>query len=240
MWAILNACDANGLSVSIKTKNDYFRKITEEINQAFKDGRLKKEDNPASIFDKKVLQEFIKNFQEAFEYQVNLKEVDIQMRVDGVYIYNENPNLPKEREYEFKEITGNNSTNNLSYNYKADNIKFKILSIIKNFYGKLNKPLFFIGLAMYLLVILRFFLVKRRFENYKELIILTSFLLLFLIRLTVISYTTTVISPAIFYMYLSSTYSLMFGFEILSLIFGISELVKIIKGGFYDRKVKEI
>ena len=86
-----------------------------------------------------------------------------------------------------------------------------------------------IALVIYALIILRFFLIKPRFENYKELIILTSLILLHFIRIIVIAYTETAKFPAISVMYLSSTYSLQFAFEILSLVFGIKEIIKLIR-----------
>lgn len=238
MWAIFDALDNIGLTDNAKIMNDYFRQTTKEINDAFEDGRLKKEDNPASLLDEKTLDELVKSFKEAFEFQVKLKELKIKIDVDRVYVYNEKPELPEEREWEFREITGNISTNSLTYNYKVDKIKIKILNIIKSIYENLSKPLFFIGIIIYLLFIIRFFFIKPRFENYKELIILTSLLMLYLIRLVVIAYTNTAKFPSIDVIYLSSTYSMQFTFEILSLVFGVAEILtgiknlrKKIKGG---------
>ena len=81
-------------------------------------------------------------------------------------------------------------------------------------------------------MILRFFLIKSRFANYKELIILTSLIMLYFIRIVVVAYVDTAMCPAINVLYLASAYSLQFTFEILTLAFlviGISEFVKKVK-----------
>ena len=240
MWAILYSMDMNGLTTNVKTMNDYFRKMTDEINQAFKDGRLKKEDNPESIFDKDNFNELINSFKDTFEYQLNLEKVMLRATPDEYY----NGHLDDEgmikQNYEYSEITGNISNNPLTYNYKADKIKIKTLELILKIYEHLSKPLFIIGILIYIIIILKFFIIKPRFENYKELIVLTSFLLLFFLRILVIAYTNATKFPATSVMYLSSTYSMMFGFEILSLIFGINGVIKLIKEGTYARKTKKV
>ena len=75
-------------------------------------------------------------------------------------------------------------------------------------------------------MIIKFFGIKQKYKNYKEIIVLTSFLMLYFMRIVVIGYTETKICPAINIISLSSTYSLQFGFEILSLVFGVIEVRK--------------
>ena len=237
LWAIVSAVHEKEYDKDLKTLNNYFDKVTNEVNQAFKEGKLKKEDNPASIFDKENFELFLENIKKAFYFQVEFRNVDIKNDIDTEYL--ENPEVEQERRDVFVEITGNTSTNSKTYNYKLDKIKLNCLIGISKLYKILSKPVFIIGIIIYILIILKFFLIKPRFENYKELIILTSFIMLFFIRLVVIGYTETKMCPAINTMYLSSTYSLMFCFEILSLILGINGFLKLIKEGFYGRKIKK-
>lgn len=229
MWAIFGALDdKEEYSQNLKTLNDYFRKTTAEINEAYDDGRLKKEDNPVSIFDKENMNLLFENLKKTFDFQVNLKDNNLVNEID-TFVDKENPDILEERKAEFYEIAGCSPTNELTYNYKIDKIKIGILNTISKIYQKLSKPIFLIGLVIYCLMLLRFFVIKPRFENYKELIVLTSLLLLYFIRLLVISYVETKLCPAINTSYLSSTYSLQFAFEVLSLIFGITGITKFIK-----------
>ena len=237
LWAVISAVHEKGYDKDLVTLNNYFRKVTDEVNKAFEDGRLKKEDNPASIFDEENFPVFLENIRKAFEFQLEVNDVKIKIDEDKEYL--ENELISQERRDVFVEITGNSSTNSKTYNYKVDEIKLKALELITNIYKKLNKPLFLIGIVMYVLMIIRFFFIKNRFGNYKEIIILTSFIMLYFIRLVVIGYTETKMCPAINSMYLSSTYSLQFGFSILSLVFGIAGIVKIFKEGKDVRKNKE-
>ena len=59
------------------------------------------------------------------------------------------------------------------------------------------------------------------------------------IRVLVIAYVDTKLCDAVSLLYLSSTYSLQFAFEILSPIFGTREIYEFIKGKINDRKVEE-
>ena len=240
MWAIVGALDEKEeYSRDLKTLNNYFRKVTDEINEAYSDGRLKEEDNPISILDKENLELLFKNLREAFEFQVELKENELKSKPDS-FEDEKNPDVLIERKDEFYEIIGGSPTNNLTYNYKSDNMKIETLTKISKIYQSLSKPAFYLGIIIYLLMIIRFFFVKPKFGNYKELIILTSLIMLYFIRLVVIAYVDTKLCDAINMMYLSSTYSLQFGFEILSIIFGITEFIRLIKGIKNVRKVKEV
>ena len=238
LWAVISAVHEKGYDTNLKTLNNYFRKVTDEVNEAFKDGRLKKEDNPASIFDKENFPKFLENIRKAFEFQIKVNDVEIKNTEDKEYL--ENDLITQERRDVFVEITGNSSTNSKTYNYKIDEIKLNCLNKILYIYKVLTKPAFLIGVIIYILMIVRFFFIKNRFGNYKELIVLTSFIMLYFIRLVVIGYTETKMCPAINSMYLSSTYSLQFGFGILSLVFGITEIIKFIKEGKNARKNQEI
>lgn len=221
-----------GYSVNLKTFNDYLRRATSEINEAYKDGRLKKEDNPASIFDKNNFGKLLESMNNTFEFQTEMTGVAIKLGQDTYFEGEHDPNVPEVRKEEFQEITGNLAVNSVTYNYGVDKIKIKILTKISDIYKDLNKPVFFICLAVYFLMILRFFLIKSRFANYKELIILTSLIMLYFIRIVVVAYVDTAMCPAINVLYLASAYSLQFTFEILTLAFlviGISEFVKKVK-----------
>ena len=227
-WAIYDALDKKGYSTDLKTLNNYFRKVTNDINKAFEDGKLKKEDNPVSIFNKENLNLVFENIKKAFEFQINLEDFEIRQDIDN-YVDEGNPDVLKDRKDEFFEISGGFPTNSYTYNYKTDLIKITLLIKIFKIYQVLSKPLFIIGLVIYLLTIIKFLFVKPKFENYKELIILTSLLMLYFIRLVVIAYVETKLCPGICISYLSSTYSLQFSFDILSLVFLITEISKKIK-----------
>ena len=226
-WAIISAVHGQGYDTDLKTMNNYYRRVTAEVNQAYEEGRLKKEDKPASIFEKQNLEKLFENLEKAFDLQVGMNNIALKIGEDTFYA--ENPDFPKEREDVFREITGNTSTNSKTYHYKMDEIKFNALTGITKVYETFSKPIFFIALAIYVFEIMRFFFIKPRFANYPQLIILTSLIMLHLIRLFVIAYTQTALCPAINVMYLSSTYSVQFAFEILSVIFGIEGLMNMLK-----------
>lgn len=226
MWAVFYALDNHNLTDNAKTMNDYLRQITSEINEAFEDGRLEKEDNPASIFDKENFDELTNNILMALDFQVTSKRPSIKIDVD---LMAENTQVEVGKVTEFNEVTGNISTSPLTYNYKVDNIKVEILKAIASLYEICSKNLFYVGLLIYLLLIIRFLLIKPRFGNYKELLVLTGLLVLYFTRIFVIAYTHTAKFPAINIAYLGVTYSVQYMFEILALVFGISEIIKIFK-----------
>ena len=223
-WEVICALGDHDYSTNIKTFNDALRKITDEINKAFEDGRLKKEDDKASIFDKENFSKLTENIRKAIDFELKLVNVNLKLEEDKYYLSLDDT---LERRDIFVEMTGNTSTNSKTYNYKTDKIKINTLTFIKNIYEKLNKPLFIFSLIIYVLLLLRFFFIKKRFKNYKEIIILTSLIMLYFIRIVVIAYVETKMCFATNVMYLSSIYSLQFLFVILSIIFGIKEIVSL-------------
>ena len=229
MWTIFAALNEHGYSQNLTTFNEYLERAANEINEAYEDGRLKKEDEPDTIFNKKNMTRLLNSFKEAFEFQTELKNVNIVFPEDTFFEGEHDPGIPEERKVEFEEVTGNQATNSLTYNYKVDKIKIKVLEFIKNVYTKINKPLFFISLAIFGIMLIRFFFIKPRFGNYKEIIVLASFLMLYFIRLLVIAYVDAAMFPAIVVLYLASAYGLQFGFEVLALVFGITGIINFFK-----------
>ncbi len=239
MWAVYLALDeVDEYSENVKTYNDAFRKMADEINKAYEDGRLKKEDNPVSIFDKENLEKLFETFVKAYKFQIELKNNYVKSNQEAFLDLN-SPEILLERKEEFFEVIGDFSSDTISNNYKIDEIKINTLDSISTIYEKLSKPLFYLGILFYILMIIRFLFIKPRFKNYKEIIILTSFLMLQFIRVLVIAYVDTKLCDAVSLLYLSSTYSLQFAFEILSPIFGTREIYEFIKGKINDRKVEE-
>jgi len=232
-WAMVGAMDGLGYCKDAKTENDFLRKITNEINAAYDDGRLKKEDNPETIFSKDNFDLFLNNINKAFKFQLNLDELYVRLDVDNEP--KDNKDLSLEQVDTWRELTGHISTNTKTYNYKVDKLKIDILQKVADIYQKFNHILFYIALILFIVEIIRFFVIKPRFENYKYIIVLLSLLMMFIIRIIVIAYTSTALFHATNIMYLSSTYSMQFAFEILAIIFVISDIKMII-----DRKtVKE-
>ena len=136
----------------------------------------------------------------------------------------EDPNLSLERVEVWRELTGHISTNSKTYNYWMDNFKINSLEKIKTIYQKFSPIIFNIAIILFIIELLRFFIIKPRFVNYKYLIVLLSLLMLYGIRLVVIAYTETALFEAINVMYLSSTYSMQFAFEFLSLVFIVYDI----------------
>ena len=230
---MVGAMDGLGYCKDAKTENDFLRKITNEINAAYDDGRLKKEDNPETIFSKDNFDLFLNNINKAFKFQLNLDELYVRLDVDNEP--KDNKDLSLEQVDTWRELTGHISTNTKTYNYKVDKLKIDILQKVADIYQKFNHILFYIALILFIVEIIRFFVIKPRFENYKYIIVLLSLLMMFIIRIIVIAYTSTALFHATNIMYLSSTYSMQFAFEILAIIFVISDIKMII-----DRKtVKE-
>jgi len=232
-WAMVDITERAGYYTNAKTSNDFFKKITDEVNAAYKDGRLKKEDNPESILDKEHFEEFLDSIKRAFEIQVSVKDMSYRLGEDTEL--KTNPNLPLEQVEIWRELTGHISTNSKTYNYWADNFKVNSLEKIATIYQKCSPILFNIAIILFIIEIIRFFVIKPRFMNYKYLIVLLSLLMLYIIRLVVIAYKDTALFAAVNIMYLSSTYSLQFAFEILSIIFVIYDIKSLVK----ERIIKE-
>jgi len=221
-WAMVDITERAGYYTNAKTSNDFFKKITDEVNAAYDDGRLKKEDNTESIFDKDNFKLFMDNIKKTFEFQVSLKKVKLKIEQD--LDMEEDPNLSLERVEVWRELTGHISTNSKTYNYWMDNFKINSLEKIKTIYQKFSPIIFNIAIILFIIELLRFFIIKPRFVNYKYLIVLLSLLMLYGIRLVVIAYTETALFEAINVMYLSSTYSMQFAFEFLSLVFIVYDI----------------
>lgn len=227
-WSIFAAVQEQGYGTDLVTLNNYFRRVTKEVNKAYSDGRLKKEDNPASILDEENLNTFWENLKKTYDFQIGMKNMNLNVPTSDIVDFPDQK-LLHEREDVFREITGNISTNSKTYNYTADKIKFNTLKFILKVYEHLSKPLFIISLIIFAFGIIRLFVIKPRFGNYKEMIVLTSLLMLHFIRAFVIAYTETSMCSAINVMYLSSTYGLQFAFGILGIIFGIKWIMQFLK-----------
>ena len=166
----------------------------------------------------------LENVYKSYLHQVNVKSNPVRTSVDNM---KEEYNLSQEYVDEFLEITNEVPTNTQTYNYFVDKVKIKLLEKIVDVYRKLSPYLFNIAVATYVIGFVVMFLKKTRFKNYKEMTFLTGILGLYIIRLFVIAYVETyMFAGAISTMYLSSTYSLQFAFEILSPYFLISVLYK--------------
>lgn len=228
MWATVIGLENIGYSDSAKTTNDFLRQATQEINDAFNDSRLEKKEHKLSIFDKEYIGDFTNNIKEAFIFQITSKGTnEIMITPDDTYT-----SFPTEDVDKFREITGNISTNSQTYNYFVDRCKVRLLEKINAIYTKTTPIFFSIGIIIYILLLLRFFIFKPRFTNYKQLIVLTSILLLYFLRIIVIAYTHTALFGAINTMYLSATYSIQYIFGILAIIFFVQYI-------YHIKKIKE-
>lgn len=176
--------------------------------------------NITKSFDKPI-----ENLYENFKHQAKLDNITIKAQVDDYYLRDLSDEEDKEHD-EFVEMTGSVGTTLLSYNYRIDKIKIIFLELIFKLYEILGKPIILISLLIYCFMIIRFFILKPRFSNYKELLILTGLILLYFIKLILITFSHGATTDVINF---SSTYSLQFIFEILAIVFGITEVKKIKK-----------
>lgn len=229
-WAFIAAVDYAGYCTDAKTANNFYKKITDEVNKAYEDGRLEKKENKRTFFDFNKTDELLKNLKLAYIYQINMNGCEMRAPIDqgtDTLVDEEAIGFILEQIDKFKEITGNNSTNSKTYNYWVDRVKINSLENITKVYAKISPYLFKIAILTYILGFIIFFRKSTRFSNFKEMTLLTGMLILYILRLLVISYTETAkFKGAISTMYLASTYSMQFAFEILSVWFLINSLKK--------------
>lgn len=214
-WALINIVDCAGYYTSAQNVNEFFKNVTSEVNAAYEDGRLEKKEDKNDFFTAEHISNLFINAGKAHEHQVNLDGNPIRNSVDE---WVEDPDVPSYQIDKFREITGEVATNSLTYNYFVDDIKVRSLEKILYIYQKISPVLFIVAVGSYAIGFVLLFIIKKtRFKNYKEMTFLTGILGLYIIRLFVIAYVETdMMAGAIYTMYLSSTYSMLFAFEFLA------------------------
>lgn len=228
-WAFIGITEMAGKYTDAKTVNDYFKQITNEINQAYEDGRLeKKEKEP--MFRQGFFNELFKNVGRAHDLQVHLDQTFLRIGYDKFVAGEDEVETDINLIGKWNEILGQTSTNKTTYNYFVDKVKINSLELINDIYKFFSPILFYVSIITYIGGFIILFMKKTRFTNYKEMTFLTGILGLYIIRLFIIAYVeTNMFKGAINAMYLSSTYSMLYAFEFLSICFFGKSIFKIIK-----------
>jgi len=238
-WSLIDAVYYAGYYTDAKTANDFYKRLTNEINEAFENGTLEKETDKPSFFTKDNIIKLMKNFKSTYVYQANVFGDDIRLERDDERFY-QDADLEEGQIDKFREITGNISTNSKTYNYWLDKAKCRSLEIIAKVYEKLSPYLMKIAILCFALECILFIRKKTRFKNYKELILLFSMFTLYFTRLLVIAYTeTSQFTGAINTMYLACTYPIQFGFEVLAIYFILKNIYDCIKNTKENNNLNE-
>jgi hypothetical protein len=225
-WAIIDSVEYYGLKDG-KSSQMFYKKSSQEINDAIKDGKLKTRGGYLFMFESpwnnRYIKPLIKSLVETLRMTIHMSEYkDMPLSAVNMNSFGTNDQV---RELEY-------ITNNLSY-YKDEKIskrqtKLDIMNRISAIYYDLNPFFFVIGLLGYLYIALRFILSiqPKRYFLKDEFIILSGLFLSYILRLLLISYTDVCSIFMKYPMYLAPSYWLVLMFTSTSIFVAYRDIVK--------------
>jgi hypothetical protein len=223
VWALRCCFSDIGYCSNAAELEDYCKKINEELDQAFKDGRLKKRD---AIFlsghaKGRNSEELGKLFKSAFS---NLMDVSLYRRVTGSGLI---PAAGSDAEIRFMESMtlahGIRQNDENGTEDKLLTISIYICNINNGFiklYGYITPFVMIIALILYLVIVINYIL-KRSWENFDKVIIPLGMVLSAYILEVGVSMMTDWIGPAGLWFYSSGVLPLSSIFQILCIYWGV-------------------
>lgn len=212
-WALRQAVALEGYYDTPKKAEEYYQRLTLEINQACQEGRLlcmKKSFQMLQPFTWKDFSSFGESFFKIIKFQVQLDGIEIKIPASGIP---SNETLEQSFRVAYHPIA-----TETSYDTSLVFSNRQFLSFLKTIYSFLN-PIF-LCLSLFAYVGLWYFYVSQKIEVRPYLFLLTLILFLYLGKIVSITYTYTfAYETACNSMYLASTYALQFLFSWLALFF---------------------
>ena len=235
-WSIRSGVSAAGYYENAKKANEFYEKISKEIESGFSSGKLIKRGTMpsalmspwkasyADLLPQKIISTYL--------YVATYDGVQTQI-IESIDDKNNGIRI-------FERITNNLALYPGEDSYQGDHFRVKILNKIAAVYQKTGLVFFLVAIFCYL-VISFLSLTKNKREKYEledTWLVLTGLLGSMSVLILGVSYTDISAYSAILYSYLSGAYPLMISFEIISISVLIENLIYnyLSSGGNYSKK----
>lgn len=228
-WALMEAMEKNGYFENATKVNEFYKKVAQEINDACDSGQVQnclpnKRVSNTCRFDIKDIIKVFEKTPSTIKYQYTLDGVRIEINNKAT----RRTKYGREKTELIEEISNTETEEYISYGNVFNLVRLEILKHIKIVYSFINKYIFYISIAMYLLVLYKFLREPKRL--FEEILILTGIAVLYYCRIFVLTFTSQMMwTSAINTMYMATAYALQFAFSGLSIIIGSREIKKVIK-----------
>ena len=233
-WALMQAVESKGYYQSAKMADNYYKELGKEINDLCDNKTIKSKENKiisnTCYFDFQDIWKVITKIPKTIKYQYGLSKVEITVSNPGSVVGLENE---KEKRNQMEKMTNQEIKTVTHYINKWNNIRLKILDVIKDLYACFNKYLIYISTFLFIFFII--INIRDLKRIYEETIILISLLSLYMSRIFVITFSSEMMfKEALNVSYLSCIYNIQFLFSLLAIIF----FVQTIRRKYNERKNK--
>lgn len=214
-WTMRAAADQVGYYKDAKTSKEYWENVAKEINDACDEGKLGevigKRSGLTTPFSTSYIPDLISEFINTIDYQTNFKGLKFDMT-----------RVLKMKSEELEPIFAKITRNKLEINHEEltsfDKARISILNGIYWLYKQSNPVIFYIAIMLYIFNIAFLFRKKNKFEGYKEMLLVSGILLIYLARIFTITYIYVTAYPGIrTTQYLASCYVFQSAFSILTI-----------------------
>ena len=239
-WALMDAVESRGYYQNAKMSDEYYFELANEINELCDNNvieeRCKKRISNTCYFNFKDIINVIKNMPRTIKYQYKLTNVNMEVsNINEI-------NVIKDHEENIKamEKMTNQKIENNFYIGTWNLMRLEIIEKIKDIYKFLNKYIIFISIIFVIVFII--LNIKKIKDIYEELILIGSIIILYLSRIFIVTFTSTMMfKEALNVGYLSSIYNMQYLFSMLSIYFFIKTVITIKqKGALNENKNNNI
>ncbi len=218
-WTVREAVCEQGYCSNAKSTKQYYERLASEINSLCDSNKIEclpKRSSLVAPFQDDLKEEIIKDIPRAFITQLNYENVNVRIPdIKENYMYL--------KDY-FAKYYGELTHNKIGYtNQELKSINMKLMKFILLIFQKSNYIIFIVSLAFYIFIIVMFFIPKTKFKYYKEVLLLSGLLCIYLARIVVVGYVaaTEYESAIAKCQYLSPAFAIQSMFSVLAIIFGI-------------------
>lgn len=225
-WAIIRAVESKGYYKDAKTANEFYRRVSDEINKACDEGVVDAYPKRVSNTGRFDVEDIINTFKKSVD------TIKYQSKYYLVKIKGTPPRTIKENDEKivktFQNVTNQNVISGDTYKGTENKIKVNVLNNILKTYQKINPILFFVSIFISIIYIINNFIKKDK----KEFVwILLGLWGIYYSRIFIITFTNiTMYTEAINISYLAPTYVIQLLISMLTILLLLKNIgTKIIK-----------
>lgn len=225
-WAIIRAVESKGYYKDAKTANEFYRRVSDEINKACDEGVVDAYPKRVSNTGRFDVEDIINTFKKSID------TIKYQSKYYLVKIKGTPPRTIKENDEKivktFQNVTNQNVISGDTYKGTENKIKVNVLNNILKTYQKINPILFFVSIFISIIYIINNFIKKDK----KEFVwILLGLWGIYYSRIFIITFTNiTMYTEAINISYLAPTYVIQLLISMLTILLLLKNIgTKIIK-----------
>ena len=232
-WAIIRAVESKGYYKDAKTANEFYKRVSDEINKACDEGILDSYPKRVSNTGRFDFEDIINTFKKSID------TIKYQSQYYLVKIKGSAPRIINENDEEivktFQDVTNQNAISGDTYKGVKNKIKVNVLNSILKIYKKINPILFWSSICISIIYIINNFIKKEKKEYVWILLGLWG---MYYSRIFIITFTNvTMYTEAINISYLAPAYMIQILVSILTILLLLKNIDnKIIKK---DRKKNE-